>query len=136
MYRFYIVAIISFVLAMFANASADELQHGFAKNGDVKIHYVSQGSGPLVVMLHGFPDFWYTWRNQMPELSKTHRVVAIDQRGYNKSDKPEGVGNYKVEKLTSDVKAVIEHLGAKNATVVGHDWPCDRAAAQRSRTAQ
>ncbi len=102
--------------------NGDELKHHFAESGDVKIHYVEQGSGPLVVMLHGFPDYWYTWRNQMPELSKTHRVVAMDQRGYNKSDQPKGVDNYKVEKLTADVKAVIENCGEKQAVVVGHDW--------------
>ena len=101
---------------------ADELTHGYATSGDVKIHYVEQGEGPLVIMLHGFPDFWYTWRKQMPAISKTHRVVAIDQRGYNKSDKPEGVENYDIKKLTADVKAVIEHLGEKEATIVGHDW--------------
>lgn len=104
------------------SAFADELTHGYATSGDVKIHYVEQGTGPLVIMLHGFPDFWYTWRKQMPAISKTHRVVAIDQRGYNKSDKPEGVENYDIKKLTGDVKAVIEHLGEKEATIVGHDW--------------
>ena len=73
-------------------------------------------------MIHGFPDFWYSWRNQMPQLSKNFKVVAIDQRGYNKSDQPEGVENYGMDKLTGDVKAVIEHFGEKKAIVVGHDW--------------
>jgi len=95
---------------------------GYAISGDIKIHYVTQGEGPLVVLLHGFPDFWYSWRNQMPEWSKHFKVVAIDQRGYNKSGQPEGVDEYKVEKLVDDVKSVIEHFGATKATVVGHDW--------------
>ena len=96
--------------------------HGFADSSGVKIHYVVQGEGPLVVMLHGFPDYWYSWRNQMPTLSKQFKVVAIDQRGYNRSDKPEGVENYTTDKLVADVKAVIEHFDQKKATVVGHDW--------------
>lgn len=96
--------------------------HGFAQSGDVKIHYVTQGEGPLVVMIHGFPDYWYTWRNQMPELAKHFKVVAIDQRGYNKSDQPEGVQNYAVDKLVDDVKAVVEHFKSKEAIIVGHDW--------------
>jgi pimeloyl-ACP methyl ester carboxylesterase len=95
---------------------------GYAQSGDVKIHYVTKGSGPLVVMIHGFPDFWYTWRNQIPELSKNYQVVAIDQRGYNKSDQPEGVENYAMPKLVADVAAVIKHFGKEKAIIVGHDW--------------
>ena len=76
--------------------------HGFAKSGDVKIHYVTSGEGPLVVMIHGFPDYWYTWRKQMPTLAKSFQVVAIDQRGYNKSDQPAGVENYTVDKLVAE----------------------------------
>jgi pimeloyl-ACP methyl ester carboxylesterase len=96
--------------------------HGFAKSGEVRIHYVTKGSGPLVVLVHGFPDFWYTWRRQMPALAKTYQVVAIDQRGYNESDQPKGVENYTMEKLVGDVVAVIKHFKRDRATVVGHDW--------------
>src|SRR5690242_7494210 len=79
---------------------AEELgEDGFADSDGVKIHYVTAGKGPLVVLIHGFPDYWYTWREQMPELAKHFQVVAVDLRGYNKSDQPEGVDNYKVEKL-------------------------------------
>lgn len=95
---------------------------GYAMSGDVKIHYVTMGEGPLVVMIHGFPDFWYTWREQMPALAKTHQVVAIDQRGYNLSDKPEGVENYALEKLVGDIAAVVAHFKKEKATIVGHDW--------------
>lgn len=95
---------------------------GFADSGDVKIHYVTRGSGPLVVLIHGFPDFWYTWRNQMPALSENHRVVAIDQRGYNFSGQPEGVTNYTIEKLVGDVAAVVRHFNESHVTVIGHDW--------------
>jgi pimeloyl-ACP methyl ester carboxylesterase len=103
-------------------AAEEKLEEGLAGSGGVKIHYVVEGKGPLVVMIHGFPDFWYSWRHQMPALAKHYRVVAIDQRGYNKSDKPEGVDNYKMEKLVDDVRAVIEHLKEKKAIIVGHDW--------------
>jgi len=66
------------------------VEHGYADNCGVKIHYASLGSGPLIVMIHGFPDFWYTWRQQMLALSQTYQTVAIDLRGYNLSDKPAG----------------------------------------------
>ena len=73
----------------------DEVSHGYADSGgDVRIHYAALGEGPLVVMIHGFPDFWYTWRNQMEALAKNYRVLAIDQRGYNLSDQPDSVDNY------------------------------------------
>src|SRR5262249_48235057 len=68
--------------------------HGYATNNGVKIHYTSLGQGPLIVMIHGFPDYWFTWRNQMEALSKSFRTVAIDLRGYNLSDKPKGVESY------------------------------------------
>jgi pimeloyl-ACP methyl ester carboxylesterase len=96
--------------------------HGLAKSGDVRIHYVTKGSGPLVVMVHGFPDFWFTWRRQMPALAKKYQVVAIDQRGYNESDKPKGVESYAMGKLVGDVETVIKHFKRDKATVVGHDW--------------
>lgn len=97
-------------------------EDGFADSDGVKIHYVTMGKGPLVVMIHGFPDYWYTWRKQMPVLAQDFQVVAIDQRGYNKSDQPEGVENYTADKLVGDVRAVIKHFGKEKAIVVGHDW--------------
>ena len=117
------------LLALAATADArqadvfDRVTHGYAvSEGGVKIHYASLGQGPLVVMIHGFPDFWYSWRHQMATLSKNFQVVAIDQRGYNLSDKPKGVENYDMRLLVGDVVAVIKHLKADRATVVGHDW--------------
>lgn len=95
---------------------------GFADSGDIKIHYVTKGEGPVVIMIHGFPDCWYSWRYQMPALSEKFKVVAIDQRGYNLSGQPTGVENYSVDKLVGDVAAVLKHLGAEKATIVGHDW--------------
>ena len=101
----------------------DRVTHGYAvSEGGVKIHYATLGSGPLVVMIHGFPDFWYSWRHSMEVLSEQFQIVAIDQRGYNLSDKPKGVESYDVRLLVGDVAAVIRHLGRDKATIVGHDW--------------
>ncbi|MDW3652425.1 MAG: alpha/beta hydrolase [Bacteroidia bacterium] len=100
----------------------EKVSHHYADNDGVKIHYVSMGEGPLAVMIHGFPDFWYSWRNQMEALSKTHKVVAVDLRGYNKSDKPEGVEAYKMVNLMKDIEAVIKAEGKKKAIIIGHDW--------------
>jgi len=109
--------------ALAAQAGDAEVTHHYADNDGVKIHYVMAGdSGPLVVMIHGFPDFWYSWNEQIKALQSTHRVAAIDQRGYNRSDKPMGLDNYAIPKLVSDVAAVIRDMGEKKAVIVGHDW--------------
>jgi pimeloyl-ACP methyl ester carboxylesterase len=100
----------------------DEVTHGYADNNGVKIHYVKTGQGPLVVMIHGFPDYWYTWRQQINALKENFTVVAMDQRGYNLSGQPEGIAQYAMPNLVGDVAAVIKHQGASSATVVGHDW--------------
>lgn len=100
----------------------DEVEHGYADNDGVRIHYATIGEGPLVVMVHGFPDFWYTWRDQMEGLKDNFKVVAIDQRGYNLSDKPAGAENYNMRYLVTDIAAVIRHFDAEKAIVVGHDW--------------
>ena len=100
----------------------DEVTHHFADNDGVRIHYVSAGEGPLVVFIHGFPDFWYTWRHQMAGLEDSFRVVAMDQRGYNLSGQPEGVAAYGMANLVGDVAAVIRDAGEQSATIVGHDW--------------
>src|SRR5262245_61497940 len=111
------------VLLAAGPAHAAELgKSGFLDSGGVKLHYVTAGEGPLVVLLHGFPDYHYTWRDQMPALAKHFQVVALDLRGYNTSDKPEGVENYKMEKLVGDVAATLDHFKQKKAIVVGHDW--------------
>ncbi len=112
------------LLAMAVGAArAEELgEDGFADSDGVKIHYVTAGKGPLVVLIHGFPDFWYTWRAQMPELAKHFQVVAVDMRGYNKSDQPSGVENYAMPKLVGDIDAVVKHFKADKAIIVGHDW--------------
>ena len=76
-----------------------------------------------MVMIHGYPDFWYLWRHQMEVLSADYQVVAIDQRGFNRSDKPKGVAQYDLDLLAGDVAAVVRHFGQDQATIVGHDVP-------------
>jgi len=109
-------------MTAFAADIEERVKHGYADSNGVKIHYASLGTGPLVVMVHGFPDFWYTWRKQMEVLSDSYQCVAIDQRGYNLSDKPKGVENYRIGLLVADVAAVIKALGRDKAVIVGHDW--------------
>ena len=100
----------------------DEVIHGFVDNEGVRLHYAKMGEGPLVIMLHGFPDYWYTWRHQMRALSSDHEVVAMDLRGYNESDQPKGVDQYRMPLLVADVAAVLGHFGREQAVIVGHDW--------------
>jgi pimeloyl-ACP methyl ester carboxylesterase len=100
-----------------------ELAHRYADLGDVRLHYVEAGEGPLVMLLHGFPQFWYQWRHQVPALVEAgFRVVAPDMRGYNLSDKPPGVRAYRVELLARDVERLIVACGERTAALVGHDW--------------
>ncbi len=98
--------------------------HHYANLGDVRLHYVAAGDGPLVVLLHGFPEYWYSWRHQVPALAQAgFRVVAPDLRGYNLSSKPRGVEAYTLDHLTRDVAGLIGLCGVgRAAAVVGHDW--------------
>lgn len=95
-------------------------EEGYVEANGLRFHYVAAGAGPLVLLLHGFPEFWYSWRHQLPALATEHRVVALDLRGYNLTQKPES--GYDVATLTDDIRAVIEALGERQADVVGHDW--------------
>jgi len=106
-----------------AVSAAETWAHHEAVINGVRLHYVSAGRGPLVVLLHGFPEFWYTWRHQIPALAAAgYRVIAPDMRGYNTSEKPLGVAAYRIETLADDVLGLIQHAGEQRATVVGHDW--------------
>ena len=102
----------------------DRVDHRYAVNDGVRIHYAIAGEddAPLAVFLHGFPDFWYSWREQMAALEDRFRVAALDMRGYNLSDKPKGVESYAMPNLVADVLAVIDAEKAERAIVVGHDW--------------
>jgi epoxide hydrolase 4 len=100
-----------------------ELRHGYAELSEVRLHYVEAGEGPLVVLLHGFPEFWYGWRAQIPALAAAgFHVVAPDMRGYNLSSRPSGVAAYDMQHLTRDVSDLIHERGAQRAMLAGHDW--------------
>jgi pimeloyl-ACP methyl ester carboxylesterase len=91
----------------------------------IQLHTVLAGpkEGPLAVLLHGFPECWYSWRKQIPVLARAgYRVLAPDLRGYNLSDKPKGVQSYQIDRLTADILALIRTLGRERATIVAHDW--------------
>ncbi|MCA1592457.1 MAG: alpha/beta fold hydrolase, partial [Acidobacteria bacterium] len=99
------------------------ISHGYAQVGDVRLHYAEKGSGDrLVLLLHGFPECWYSWRHQLQALGESFRVVAPDMRGYNLSDKPTRVEDYRMERLVDDVTGLVRHFGAREAAIVGHDW--------------
>lgn len=98
------------------------VEHHFALNEGVRIHYAASGTGPLMVLLHGFPDHWLGWWQVMHSLRRDYRVLALDMRGYNLSDKPEEAQAYAVQHLVADVQAVIEQEGGSSAIIVGHDW--------------
>jgi pimeloyl-ACP methyl ester carboxylesterase len=100
-----------------------DLREGYADVGDQRLHYVEAGEGPLVVLLHGFPEFWYGWRLQIKPLADAgFRVVVPDTRGYNLSSKPDGVAAYDVALLAADIKGLIRERGAESAMLAGHDW--------------
>jgi epoxide hydrolase 4 len=97
-------------------------QHEYIITNGVKLHYVTEGEGPLMLMLHGFPEFWYSWRYQIPEFAQSYKVVALDLRGYNDSEKPKEESAYVIDELIKDIKGVIKGLGYEKCVLVGHDW--------------
>jgi epoxide hydrolase 4 len=101
-----------------------DLRHGYAELDTVRLHYVEAGSGPLVVLLHGFPEFWFAWRAQIDALAAAgFRVVAPDMRGYNLSTKPVGIASYALPLLAADIRDLIaERGGTDGARLAGHDW--------------
>src|SRR5215469_12692311 len=101
----------------------DGIREGYAEIGDNRLHYVEAGEGPLIVLLHGFPEFWYGWRLQIQPLAAAgFRVVAPDTRGYNLSSKPDGVDAYDIAKLAADIRDLIHERGSESALLAGHDW--------------
>lgn len=100
-----------------------EIRHRSLDVGEVRLHIAEAGSGPLVVLLHGFPEFWYAWRRILPALAaEGFHVVAPDMRGYGLSDKPLGVESYGARRLATDVAGLVRALGEERVSVVGHDW--------------
>jgi epoxide hydrolase 4 len=102
--------------------TTESWQHSYVITNGVKLHYVTQGEGPLMIMLHGFPEFWYSWRYQIPEFAQYYKVVALDMRGYNDSDKPQETSAYTINEIVKDVEGVIRGLGYDKCVLVGHDW--------------
>ncbi len=99
------------------------MRHGYAQLGRIRLHYAECGSGDdLVILLHGFPECWYSWRHQLPVLGERYHVFAPDMRGYNLSDKPPGVKQYRIELLVEDVVDLIHYFGKEKAAIVAHDW--------------
>src|SRR5919108_1140565 len=105
------------------DSDTEKWDHNFIEVNNIRMHYVSAGSGALVLLLHGFPEFWYSWRHQIPPLSEKFHVVAPDMRGYNQTDKPPTVEAYSAMNLIGDVVGLINKLAPdKKAILVGHDW--------------
>lgn len=103
------------------NTVQETWQHREIMTNGIRMHYVTQGTGPLIVLLHGFPEFWYSWRYQIPFLANhSYTVVAPDLRGYNDTDKPRT--DYRVSTLTRDIVGLVRGLGHEKAVIAGHDW--------------
>jgi pimeloyl-ACP methyl ester carboxylesterase len=98
------------------------LQHHYVDFDDVRLHYVDAGDGPLMLFVHGFPEFWHAWQAQLAEFSRDHHAVAPDLRGHNLSGKPTDVKAYRPKHLVADLRRLIDHLGGRPAIVVAHDW--------------
>jgi pimeloyl-ACP methyl ester carboxylesterase len=96
--------------------------HAYITTNGIELHYVTQGEGPLMLMVHGFPEFWYSWRHQIPEFSQNYQVVAIDLRGYNDSDKPQAQSAYVMDEFVKDIEGVVHGLGFDSCILVAHDW--------------
>ncbi len=105
------------------NPVGAEIEHRFTETGDVRIHYAArEGGGSPIVFLHGFPQFWFLWRNQLADLGTDHDVYAPDLRGFNLSDKPADVDAYRMRELLGDLEGLVDELGIAPLTLVGHDW--------------
>lgn len=101
---------------------ADSWKHAHISANGINIHYVTAGKGPLLLLLHGFPQFWYAWRHQIPVLAEHFQVVVPDLRGYNETERPVKVEDYRPRILAKDISGLIKGLGFEKAHIVGHDW--------------
>src|SRR5215468_3262770 len=99
------------------------IEHRFVEANGIRMHLAEQGDGPLVVLLHGFPESWYSWRHQLPALAEAgYHAVAPDQRGYGQTDRPEAIEMYTTLHLVGDMLGLLDALGEEQAVIVGHDW--------------
>ncbi|MGC9539716.1 alpha/beta fold hydrolase [Streptomyces sp. UG1] len=110
-------------------AHATDVTHRLVPAPAGRIHLVEQGTGPLVLLVHGFPECWYSWRHQLPALAAAgYRAVAVDVRGYGRSSRPDALDAYRMLELVADNVAVVDALGERSAVIVGHDWGATIAA--------
>ena len=101
----------------------EELKHRIIDTNGIKMHIAEQGQGPLVIMCHGFPELWYSWRHQLQALAEAgFHAVAPDQRGYGRTDRPEPIEAYNILQLVGDIVGLVHALGEERAVIVGHDW--------------
>jgi pimeloyl-ACP methyl ester carboxylesterase len=113
------------IAAMTLHAAPPAIEHAYADVNGVRLHYAKSGDGQLMIFLHGFPEFWYAWKDQLAEFGADHLAVAPDMRGYNLSSKPEGVEQYRMPLLVGDIRALSQQLGfgaGRPFVLVGHDW--------------
>jgi pimeloyl-ACP methyl ester carboxylesterase len=96
--------------------------HEYAEVNGIRLHYVTEGSGRLILFAHGFPEFWYAWKDQLSEFGRDYQVVALDMRGFNLSSKPAEVEQYQMKYLVEDVRRLVRQLGHERFTLVAHDW--------------
>src|SRR5713101_6752580 len=97
------------------------LSHEYADVNGMRLHYVTAGStGEPILFLHGFPEFWYAWQDQLAEFGRDHRAIGLDMRGYNLSSKPAEVEQYRLPHLIADVRAFVDQLGFDKIALVGH----------------
>jgi alpha-beta hydrolase superfamily lysophospholipase len=106
----------------YAQATGSVAHRTIGANG-IHLHFVEQGEGPLIVLCHGFPELWYSWRHQLPALSAAgFHAVAVDMRGYGQSDRPEAIDQYTLLHLVGDIVGLLDALGVQRAVIAGHDW--------------
>ena len=98
------------------------LRHCYADVSGIQLHYVEEGSGKLILFVHGFPEFWYEWHAQLADLGRDHHAVALDLRGYNLSSKPQEVDAYRTKHLVEDIRALAATLTSEPFALVAHDW--------------
>ena len=99
-----------------------QLQHHYLDLDDIRLHYVDAGDGPLMLFVHGFPEFWHAWQEQLEEFSRDRHAVAPDLRGHNLSGKPTDAKADRPKHLVADLRRLIDHLGGRPCIVVAHDW--------------
>src|SRR6185369_889433 len=123
--RLILVGVITMAaLTVHAQNPRPQFQDNYAEVNGVRLHYASVGQGPLVLFLHGYPSFWYQWKDQMAEMGRDHLAVGLDMRGYNLSSRPDGLEPYTMKHLVEDLRQFAEKVGGKDRkfVLVAHDW--------------